>query len=258
MSEQIEIYENDLLFYLNEFCEVNKIEDIKKESQSVWNSALYYIQKKLFDINYFKSKENYKLDNGMYKESNFNSYNFELVMYVLDIYIYDMCMKYDKEVSILGFSSLTGIPDSTIYDWGKNTLSPIASEILEKLRKYQEESLSNKLVTGAKNPVGVIAILNRRYGWASPYTSDSRQTDRQTDRLALTEQSISHNREKLRTVSRQDMTVEYQTCGQMETWLLKDMGETAEKQIDVAVTLRARDYKGLDNYGSNGVIEWKN
>lgn len=178
MSEQIEIYENDLLFYLNEFCEINAIEDIKKESQSVWNSALYYIQKKLFDINYFKSKENYKLDNGMYKESNFNSYNFELVMYVLDIYIYDMCMRYDKEVSILGFSSLTGIPDSTIYDWGKNTLSPIASEILEKLRKYQEESLSNKLVTGAKNPVGVIAILNRRYGWASPYTSDSRQQAR--------------------------------------------------------------------------------
>lgn len=27
MSEQIEIYENDLLFYLNEFCEVNKIEE---------------------------------------------------------------------------------------------------------------------------------------------------------------------------------------------------------------------------------------
>ena len=45
MSKQIEIYENDLLFYLNEFCEVNAIEDMKKESQSVWNSALYYIQK---------------------------------------------------------------------------------------------------------------------------------------------------------------------------------------------------------------------
>lgn len=44
---------------------------------------------------------------------------------------------------------------------------------------------------------------------------------------------------------------------QTETWLLKDMGETADKQIDVAVALRARDYKGLDNYGSNGVIEWK-
>lgn len=178
MSDQIEIYENDLLFYLNDFCEVNKIEDIKKESQSVWNSALYYIQKKLFDSNYFKSKDNYNTNNKVFKESNYNSYNFALVMYVLDIYIYDMCMKYDKEVSILGFSSLTGIPDSTIYDWGKNTLSSTASEILEKLRKYQEESLSNKLVTGAKNPVGVIAILNRRYGWASPYTSDSRQQAR--------------------------------------------------------------------------------
>lgn len=177
-DNQIEIYENDLLFYLNEFCEINKIEDIKKESQSVWNSALYYIQKKLFDSNYFKSKENYSLNNKLFKGSNYNSYNFNLVMHVLDIYIYDMCMRYDKEISILGFSSLTGIPDSTIYDWGKNTLSSTASEILQKLRKYQEESLSNKLVTGAKNPVGVIAILNRRYGWASPYTSDSRQQAR--------------------------------------------------------------------------------
>ena len=73
----------------------------------------------------------------------------------------------------------------------------------------------------------------------------------------MTEQSISHNREKLQTVLRQDMTAEYQTCGRTETWLLKDMGETADKQIDVTVTLRARDYKGPNNYGTNGVIEWK-
>lgn len=54
------------------------------------------------------------------------------------------------------------------------------------------------------------------------------------------------------------MTAEYQANNKLETWLLKGMGETADKQIDIAVTLRARDYKGLDNYGSNGVIEWKN
>lgn len=50
-------------------------------------------------------------------------------------------------------------------------------------------------------------------------------------------------------------------CGisnlRMETWLLTDCGEKAEKRIDVARALKARDYKGLDNYGSNGVIEWK-
>ena len=88
--------------------------------------------------------------------------------------------------------------------------------------------------------------------------SRAEQSRAEQSRLALTEQLTIRSQEKLQTVSRQDMTQEYQTCGQTETWLLKNMGETAEKQIDVAVTLRARDYKGFDNYGSNGVIEWKN
>lgn len=73
----------------------------------------------------------------------------------------------------------------------------------------------------------------------------------------MTEQSISHNREKLQTASKQDMTQESAICGQRETVLLKDQGATLDKQIDIATTLRARDYKGFDNYGSNGVIEWK-
>ena len=37
----------------------------------------------------------------------------------------------------------------------------------------REESLSNKLVDGKQNPVGTIAVLNRQFGWASPYVSDS-------------------------------------------------------------------------------------
>jgi hypothetical protein len=37
----------------------------------------------------------------------------------------------------------------------------------------REESLSNKLVDGKQNPVGVIACLNRQFGWASPYVSDA-------------------------------------------------------------------------------------
>ena len=73
----------------------------------------------------------------------------------------------------------------------------------------------------------------------------------------MTEQSKIHSEETLQTASRQDMTAESQTNSKSETWLLKNRGEVAEKPIDVAVTLMARDYKGLDNYGSNGVIEWK-
>ena len=90
-------------------------------------------------------------------------------------------MRYDKEVSIIGFSTLTGIDESIIYDWGNGEsgkLSSSSSKIYKKLSQFREESLSNKLVTGNKNPVGVIAVLNRQYGWASPYTSDSRQQAR--------------------------------------------------------------------------------
>ena len=84
-------------------------------------------------------------------------------------------MENDKEVSIIGFSNLTGIPYKTIYEWGYETrrLSQKGSEIYQKLTEYNEESLSNKLASGKANPVGVIAILNRRHGWASPYTADS-------------------------------------------------------------------------------------
>ncbi len=76
-------------------------------------------------------------------------------------------------------------------------------------------------------------------------------------RLALTEQSISHSRKKLRTALRQGTTAESQTCGQTETLLLKNQATQIEKQIDIATTLMARDYKGFGNQSMNGVIEWK-
>jgi hypothetical protein len=33
--------------------------------------------------------------------------------------------------------------------------------------------------------------------------------------------------------------------------------EPSAESIAVASTLMARDYKGLNNFGTNGVIEWK-
>ena len=81
-------------------------------------------------------------------------------------------------------------------------------------------------------------------------------TDRQTDRLALMEQSISHSREKLQTVSRRDMTLELATYDRMETVLLNNI--RIDRKTDVACTLMARDYKGYGNkQNGNGVIEWK-
>ena len=180
-QRDFEIYDNEIMAQLNIFCEENGIEDMKKESQAVWNSALYFIYKHVFKGGVLKSSVNYNLT-GNKIPSNCNSYDYDKCMQVLDIYIYDLCMRYDKEVSVIGYTTLTGIPESIIYDWKNGSkLSQTASEIYQKLAKYREESLSDKLVTGNKNPVGVIAVLNRQFGWASPYTADSnRQKQVQT------------------------------------------------------------------------------
>ena len=173
-DQTIEVFENDIQLYLSMFCEENGIEDMKKESQSVWNGALRYIRRHVFN-----NKDLLKEPNNIYNTnnsivSNYNMYNYELVNNICDIYI-DLCFINDKEVSILGFSNLTGIDNETINVWGNNDnkLSTLSFGIYKKLSQFREESLSNKLVTGNKNPVGVIAVLNRQYGWASPYTSDS-------------------------------------------------------------------------------------
>ena len=181
-EQTIEVFENDIQMYLSMFCEEQGIEDMKKESQSVWNAALMYIKRHVFNNNILKSNKplngynnnNYNNKYSNLNNSNCNSYNIYMVNSICDYYIY-MCMMYDKEVSQIGFSNLTGINTDTIIDWGNNInkLSTSACDVYKKLSQFREESLSNKLVTGNKNPVGVIAVLNRQYGWASPYTSDS-------------------------------------------------------------------------------------
>ena len=173
-EQTIEVFENDIQMYLTMFCEENGIEDMKKESQSVWNGALRYIRRHVFNNkDVLKSKDNINIYNNNIP-SNFNAYNYDTVNNICDIYI-DLCFINDKEVSIIGFSNLTGIDTELIYNWAnENTkLSTTSFHVYKKLSQFREESLSNKLVTGNKNPVGVIAVLNRQYGWASPYTSDS-------------------------------------------------------------------------------------
>ena len=163
--------------FLNEFYDKTKVKFniISQEKENIYtvNGATKYVDEALVfvggggstEISYFKNNKIECMSNNKFG-----------VMDVLNIYVYDMCMKYDKEVSVIGYSTLTGISQSIIYEWanGENRkLSSKGMDIYKKLNEFREESLSNKLVTGNKNPVGVIAVLNRQYGWASPYTSDS-------------------------------------------------------------------------------------
>lgn len=180
-QQTIEVFENDIDLYLREFQKDQEIEDMRTVSQSVWNGALMYINRHLFKNNshLLKSKDNMYntniFNNSVPMCTNYNMYNYDIINQLLDHYIY-MCCINNKEISIMGFSKLTGIDTDTINSWGnnENKLSSSCSVIYKKLCQMREESLSNKLADGRQNPVGVIAMLNRHYGWASPYTSDSR------------------------------------------------------------------------------------
>lgn len=86
VTDVLDVYENDFDMYLHLFCEENNIDDLKKESQSIWNACLYYIYSHVFKgTNQLKSTKLY--DNPLLKTNN-NAYNYDLLLDIVDIYIY--------------------------------------------------------------------------------------------------------------------------------------------------------------------------
>lgn len=170
-SNEIDIFENDIDMCLHLFQEEQNIDNMRAISQSVWNGFLIFTYRRLFKGTNLL-KENIKND-------YYFNYNFDKINNLVNYYIY-LCTMFDKEISIMGFSYLTGIDTDTINQWkyykDTNKASAKLSVIYEKLNKGRVESLANKLATGKQNPVGVIAILNHYYNWSSPYTSDANRT----------------------------------------------------------------------------------
>lgn len=173
----IEIYENKISEYLDQYILEKNIEDMSKEPQSKWNAALIYIYKAVFKNNRERLK-------GPDKDT----YNDKLINDICDIYI-ELCYEHDKEVSINGFCFLTGINTDTVYTWGsgERRSGSSCSDVYKKLIKNNEESLSDKLISGGLNPMKVLPALNRRHNWNMPGTN--RQGGEQT-------QSIEQIRER--------------------------------------------------------------
>ena len=86
----IEVYENDIQMYLKMFCEENDIDDLKKESQAVWNSCLYYIHKRVFKgTDKLKSKQLFNnINNNIQTICNMSDY--DMLLKILDIHAHDM------------------------------------------------------------------------------------------------------------------------------------------------------------------------
>lgn len=171
-EEKTEVYNNAIEEAISQYCIDHNLEqkDLYAMDQSRWNSVLMYIYQYAFKpVNTDKRQYN--------EHSNINYSDIDLLKSVCNIYI-NLCYEYSKEISILGFSKLTGINPDTIYTWGKEDgLSRGTSDIYKNLNREREESLSVRLVSGRGNPVGILGILNRHYGWnmGQPRGQDSRQ-----------------------------------------------------------------------------------
>ena len=190
-EQKVEVYANDIELYLDQYCIEHGIKnnDLYKIDQSRWNSVLLYIYKHVFKPTP-NNNPNYRY-NG---KSNIDYSNKELLDNVCDIYI-NLCYEYSKEVSIMGFSKLTGIHKDTLYTWLNDGDAGLgSSDLAQKLSEEREESLSVRLVSGKGNPVGILGILNRHYGWnmGQPRGQEQKQ---QAPNIPQMEQKYLQNQE---------------------------------------------------------------
>lgn len=178
--EQIDIFENDIDQALAMFCEDQGIDNLRAIPQTVWNAALMYVRKMVFPTpdrlkrhrplpGYINN--NYDNQYSNLNNTDCNAYDIDTVNSVCDYYIY-LCNVYNKGVTISGFCYLTGISQYTVYEWGNGNrgLSQSSCDIYKKLSKAYEDSAESKLWAN-KNPVAVMAILNKRFGWNLPGVS---------------------------------------------------------------------------------------
>lgn len=156
-SDGTEVYTDSILFYLDEWKEENGVQDLEKITQSRWNAVLMYIHDRAFP-----SKSILR------NPHEFNSYNVSMLSDIADLYC-ELCFRYGKEVSLRGFSFLTGIDDSTIILWGNQGVRVSAGcfEIWKKLHGNHEESLRNRLYDKG-GALGSVVLVNHDFSYNMP------------------------------------------------------------------------------------------
>ena len=101
----IEVYESKITEYLDQYVREHNIQDLDKLTQGKWNAILLDIHDAVINRDDPMSKRNKSAYNGLKIDA------------ICDIYI-KLCYMHDKEISINGFSFLTGIHRDTLYTWG--------------------------------------------------------------------------------------------------------------------------------------------
>lgn len=170
----MEVYLSEVHACLAQYMEDRGIEDMEKESQNKWSAAMRYVGQHVFKGTQKLKEKPTIVREGFSGVTNDNAYDLDKVNALVDYYI-NLCYEYDKEVSMNGFSFISGIPQeiltvwSGVYTEGYGNIRKTGEaglRIVRKLKSNNEESLSGMLISGGKrSPVGILGALNRKHGW---------------------------------------------------------------------------------------------
>lgn len=158
----VEIYETKIHEYADEYINNLSDPDSINNNPSLFTGMLKYIYKYLFK----PGKKDKVLSNS---NSNLDLSDIDLLDNIWSIYT-ELCYKYSKRPTILNFSLMIGVDNTTIDSWrrgecrddGMGASSP-RSQTVKKWLKECESSL----VDGAteRNSVGCIFALKANYGY---------------------------------------------------------------------------------------------
>lgn len=141
----------------------NDINDIK---QSQWKALLYRLNKIVFNPDNRILKNDNIFNNGLDFNTNHNSYNIDLIMLLIDYFIY-LSNKYNKLVSLNGYCMLFGIDDTTFSYWGNSEINSKTFKAWKTLNQYRESSMLDR-ASDSKNILGLFQVGRRLYNWDSP------------------------------------------------------------------------------------------
>ena len=157
-----EIYETKIHYFADEYINTLNDPESINNNPSLFTGMIKYIYKHLFK----PGKRDKVLSNS---NSNLDLSDIDLLDNIWSVYT-ELCYKYSKRPTILNFSLMIGVDNTTIDSWrrgeyraGDEGASSTRSQTVKKWLKECESSL----VDGAteRNSVGCIFALKANYGY---------------------------------------------------------------------------------------------
>lgn len=177
-KENYEIYDNDIDLAIDTACKALNIQNLVNENQTRWKAVLTYAGQMLFpDRDILKDHTKPLYYTGRYYR-DCNRYDIEMLLALCDYYIF-LSYKFNKVISIIGFSLLANIDYRLVYGWNtyyNNNIDNINNNSIVSVRGYEiyrrltyqrEDNLKDKAIDNG-NVMGIFQVGRREYQWDMP------------------------------------------------------------------------------------------